>query len=294
MHPLYLIDSSIYIFRAYFSMPDSFFSEEGESVNAVYGYTHFLLDLLLKTRPVYVSAAFDESLTQCFRNKLYPLYKANRELPDENLAYQLNQCRRMTELLGIHSLSHSEYEADDIIGSLKKMLGRKRGVIVVTRDKDLGQILGKNDLIWDYAQDEYMAPRDIENKMGVPPGQIADFLALAGDSVDNIPGAPGIGAKTAVQLLRLAGSLKALLKKPEQVLSSDIRGGSRIYETLCDHREQLKIFREITQIACDMNIQVELKELKPQITSREHLEGFCDEMGFGTGVRNKINQIESR
>ena len=116
---LFLVDASIYIFRAYFSIPDNFCSKSGEVVNAVYGYTHFLLDLL-ERKPTYISVAFDKSLNRCFRNEIYPAYKANRVLPDENLSFQLSKCEEITQLLGIHSLSLERYEADDIIGTLHK------------------------------------------------------------------------------------------------------------------------------------------------------------------------------
>ena len=124
--PLYLVDASIYIFRGYYSIPDTFVSRDGTQVNAVYGYTNFLLDLLGGVRPRYVSVAFDENLITCFRNRIYPDYKGNRDLPDENLLYQMQQCQRVTGLLGCHSLTIEDYEADDIIGSLKRRFGEGR------------------------------------------------------------------------------------------------------------------------------------------------------------------------
>lgn len=291
MHPLYLIDSSIYIFRAYFSMADVFFSKAGKSVNAVYGFTHFLLDLLIKTEPVYLSAAFDKSLTGCFRNELYPPYKANRELPDENLSYQLKKCQEFTALLGIHNLGLPDFEADDIIGTLKKKLGRNRKVVIVTRDKDLGQLIGKHDLMWDYADDKQLSAADIKGKFGVYPHQIADFLALAGDTVDNIPGAPGIGVKTAVKLMNQFGSLNGLLKNPDAILSSGMRGAKKIHQTICDHEEDIRIFRKITGIQCDIDLDVKLKDLKRSAAKRKRIDKFCDEMRFGSGIRNKLDKV---
>ena len=207
--PLYLVDASIYIFRAYFSIPDTFVDGRGQSVNAVYGYTNFMLDLLEK-RPQYISFAFDESLNTCYRNEIYPAYKANRDLPDENLEFQLARCQEVTRLLGVHHLSLTDYEADDIIGTLHARLAHERPVIIVTRDKDLGQLLRADDLLWDFAADVHSGPEEVKEKFGVHAHQIADYLALAGDSVDNIPGAPGIGAKLAAKLLQHFGDIDSL------------------------------------------------------------------------------------
>ena len=116
--PVYLIDASIYIFRAYFAIPDEWHSPDGHSVNALYGYTQFLLKFLQQTKPDRIAAAYDESLGSCFRNDIYPDYKSSRALPDEELAFQLSACRGLTELLGIMSPASERYEADDIIATL--------------------------------------------------------------------------------------------------------------------------------------------------------------------------------
>ena len=152
--PLYLIDASIYIFRHYFGLPDNWHSQDGYSTQAVYGYLKFLLSFIEEESPEYIAAAFDESLGNCFRNQIYPAYKANRVLPDEALAFQLNACVEVTGILGITGLASDTHEADDIIGTLAKR-GRQmngRQIIVVSRDKDLMQLVGANDVIWDFGQ----------------------------------------------------------------------------------------------------------------------------------------------
>ncbi|HKI74226.1 MAG TPA: hypothetical protein VJ998_06270, partial [Pseudomonadales bacterium] len=171
---LYLVDASIYVFRSYYSIPDTFHARNGELVNAVYGYTQFLLDLLDR-KPELISVAFDESLTTCYRNDIYPEYKANRALPDKNLEFQLKQCQEITRLLGLHSLCLKDFEADDIIGTLLAKFGKNRQAIIVTRDKDLGQLLRKEDRLWDFAADVWSGPAEIEAKFGVTPLQLADF-----------------------------------------------------------------------------------------------------------------------
>ena len=285
--PIYLVDASIYIFRAYFSIPDTFMTRDGESINAVYGYTNFLLDLL-DVKPAYISVAFDESLTTCYRNEIYPAYKANRDLPDENLEFQIQKCQEITRLLGFHHLSLVDYEADDIIGTLHALLAADTDVVIVTRDKDLGQLLRDGDLIWDFAANNFSDRNDVKEKFGVEAHQIADFLALAGDSVDNIPGAPGIGAKTAAKLLQHFGDIDTLYEKIEETESIGLRGASKARATLVEHEEMVRLFRLITQIKCDIPIQVSLPDLEIKPRPMEHLLGFCDEMGFGDRVRQRI------
>ena len=261
MNTLHLVDAPIYVFRAYYSMPTTFFDAGDNLVHAVFGYASFLLDL--RERGIsHAAVAFDESLNTCYRNDIYPEYKANREQPDENIMYQFQKCQELTRLLGFCSMVRQDYEADDIIGSLAKQYGENSDFVIVSRDKDLGQLLRSHDLLWDFANDDYMDPVDIQQKFGVPPERIADYLALAGDSVDNIPGAPGIGAKTAASLIQEFGSLQSLLENPEQVLSSKIRGAKRLAKILEDHRADIQLFRRITEIYCGMDLGISAKDLE--------------------------------
>lgn len=285
--PLYLIDASIYIFRSYFSMPDTFMSKSGESINAVYGYTNFLLDLCDK-KPEFISVAFDESLNTCYRNAIYPEYKANRDLPDANLEYQLAQCQEVTRLMGFHHLSMKEFEADDIIGTLHAKMSGDRPVIIVTRDKDLGQLLGEDDLLWDFAADDYAGPEEVRVKFGVAPNQIADFLALAGDSVDNIPGAPGIGAKSAAGLLNHFGDIDSIYAAPDEVLNTGLRGAKKMLDTLIEHEANIRMFQSITRIKCDIDMDVSLDEVTTPIGDAEALASFAQEMNFGDRVRKRL------
>lgn len=290
--PLYLVDASIYIFRAYYSIPPNFVTQDGESVNAVYGYTNFLLDLLEKS-PTYVSCAFDESLNTCYRNRIYPDYKANRDLPDANLEFQLARCQEITRLIGIHSVCLYDYEADDIIGTLQQKLANDRPVIILTRDKDLGQLLGVEDRLWDFAADDYAGPAEVREKFGVDPNQIADYLALAGDSVDNIPGAKGVGAKSAAALLNHFGDIGSLYERIDEVELIGIRGARKIKATLEEQEADVRMFREITAIKCDIDMDVSLDDLTVEPGSRSELEAFCDRMNFGKRVRERLAELSS-
>ncbi len=289
MTTLHLVDASIYVFRAYFSMPPNFQDKAGNVVHALYGYAGFLLDL--RERGVTHSAvAFDESLTTCYRNEIFPGYKANRELPDENLKFQFQQCQKLTELMGFQSLCLYNYEADDIIGTLCKQFGDQADMVIVSRDKDLGQLLRSNDLLWDFAHDSYMGPKEIAEKFGVHPEQIADFLALAGDSVDDIPGAPGIGAKTAATLLQACGSLTALLENPEQVLDVKVRGAKRLAEILKQHKAEIELYRQVTGIYCDIPLDLSMQDVQLDPVSEKVL-AFADEMNFAQRTRSRLEKL---
>jgi DNA polymerase-1 len=293
MSPLYLVDASIYVFRAYFSIPDTFVDAKGESVNAVYGYTQFLLDVLEK-QPESVSVAFDESLNTCYRNEIYPLYKANREMPDDNLKYQFSCCQEITNLLGLHSLSLKEYEADDIIGTLLTRFAKDRSAIILTRDKDLGQLLRSEDKLWDFAANQFSGPAEIKEKFGVEAHQIADYLALAGDAVDNIPGAPGIGAKTAAVLLSHFGTLDAIFAALDEVRNIGLRGAARAQKSLQENEELIRMFQEITLIKCDVPMSVSVQDFVVTPQPLHKLLEFCDRVNFGSGVRKRIEKFSDK
>ena len=246
----YLIDASIYIFRAWFSLPDQWHTSAGMPLNAVYGYTRFLLEFLQEHQPVHCAATFDQSLGSCFRNKLYPGYKASRELPDEVLGFQLDTCREITERLGIPSYGGTDYEADDYLASLARLYRRRDiPVTVVTRDKDLGQIIaGPDDQWWDYAAGVCLDVDGFTSRFSVRPDQFADYLALVGDPVDDIPGVPGIGSKTAAALLRVFGDLDRLGANLAQVGELSLRGARRVQERLEEHWPTVEVARSLTTL----------------------------------------------
>ncbi|MFZ5655695.1 MAG: 5'-3' exonuclease, partial [Pseudomonadota bacterium] len=147
---LHLVDASVYVFRAWHSMPNEFVDAEGWPTNAVHGFARFLLELLERTRPDHVVVAFDEALDTCFRNRLYPAYKANREPAPEELKRQFAHCRALCVAMGLATLAHTDFEADDLIGSALH-LARAHGFrgVIVSADKDLSQLLGEHDEQWD-------------------------------------------------------------------------------------------------------------------------------------------------
>ena len=247
----WLIDASIYIFRAWFSLPDRWRTPDGRPVHAVYGYAGFLLDFIEQTgRASYCGAAFDESLRSNFRNDFYPDYKRSRELPDDDLAFQLSTCRAITERLGIPCYGGPRYEADDYLASLARLFReREIAVTIVTRDKDLGQILrGPQDNWWDFARGELINAQAFGERFGVAPQQFPDYQALVGDPVDDIPGVPGVGAKTAARLLQSYGDLETLGKNLGSVAELPLRGARGIGERLREHWAQVLLARQLATL----------------------------------------------
>jgi 5'-3' exonuclease len=286
MAKTFLIDSSIFIFRSYFSMPDNWVSESGIGTGAVYGYCQFLLSLIDQQQPHTMACCYDESLTTCFRNQVYPDYKANRELPDEALAFQLAAAREASELMGIASLSSSIYEADDLIGSLLNNINSARPnpeqapVAIASRDKDLGQlILNAHDHLWESPEKRAFA-QDILAKFGVNPAQIPDYLALVGDTSDNIPGVPGVGPKTAALLLTEYHDIEGLFANLANIERLSFRGAKQMAAKLELHLEQIALAKLLATIATDAPLPSEARDLSLGAPNWSALEQFCTAMGF--------------
>lgn len=292
--PHYLIDSSIYIFRAYFAMPERWQSPEGYPVDALYGYALFLFKFLDQVQPNAVTAAFDESLGSCFRNEIFPDYKCSRPFPDEALAFQLSACKSLTEMMGVQSLASNRYEADDLLAS-QAVRAHARGdsVCVVSRDKDLGQILHKEgDSFWDFAGDRRVATDDFQEFFGVQPVQVADYLALVGDSVDDIPGVPGIGKKTAAALLLQFGSIDGLFADLDAVAQCGLRGAAGLPDKLQSYASQLQVTRQLTRLACDVAVPGELSEVQWSTPSRLELEAFFDAFGLQQALQGHLRRYD--
>jgi len=292
----YLIDSSIYIFRSYFTLPDNWKSVDlGFSTHAVYGFTTFLLDLLRQKDPAYLFCAFDESLGSGFRHKLCPDYKANRELPDEGLAFQLNACRQLCRVLGVSEMASEIYEADDLIGAVaENTRSANAQPVVVTRDKDLTQIIHPGDLFWDFGKAPPKSQRQVEKDLELGCQQMADFLALTGDSSDNIVGVPGVGAKTAKQLLMHYPDIDAILDHLDQLQDLPIRGAAKLADKLANHREQLLLARQLTTIVSDIDGAPDLSQIGWQGIYLDAFDLFCDEMGFGNSFSERARQLRAR
>lgn len=283
----YLVDSSMYIFRAWFSLDESIVDAENNPANAVYGFTDFVYKFLSDIQPKHVAFAFDKSLTTCFRNELYPPYKANRPPAPEDLLVQFQYCREFIDALGIVELGSKMYEADDIIGTLSAR-ARDAGLasVILTGDKDMAQLLqADGDVLWDYAKNRRLDCKGVEEHFGVRPDQIADFLAIAGDQADNIPGIPGVGEKTAVELLLRFENIEELLEKQDIIEFLKIRGAERTQRLIQKHQDDLRLFRKLTQIQLDADLPH--MELRPRGPDHLALEDLFDRLGFSQYRRER-------
>jgi len=293
MHPLYLIDASIYIFRAYFTLAPRWQAANGLPTHAVYGYADFLSELLRRRAPRHAFAAFDESLGSCFRNEIHAGYKCRRALPDEALAFQLRACRELTALLGVADGASARYEADDLIASAARA-AREAGqaVVVISRDKDLGQVLlAAQDRLWDFPARGMLDRAAYCERSGIRPEQVPDLLALCGDPVDDVPGVPGIGRKTAVSLLQEHADVHALLAALDAVAASPRRGAARIAGLLARHREQILMARRLTALAGDAFAQRGAPDMLRRPADVAGLEDFSLRHGFDTRLRARLRAV---
>ena len=286
----YLIDASVYIFRAYYSMPEDMVDDDGNQINALYGFCRFLGDFMEQVKPEYIAVLFDESLRTSFRTTIYPEYKANRDPAPPELKRQFEQCRRYTNALGLLHGSHPGYEADDLIGTLVEK-GRKAGIpsTIVTRDKDLAQLVSKKDVFWDFAGKGKIRYEQIPESFSVWPEQIADFLALAGDAVDNIKGVPGVGKKTATALLQHFGSLEDIYANLDSVHEVNVRGAKTLGQKLTTHKEDAMLARRLTGIACDA--PMENTDLRPAAPDLGAINALFDEVNIGQALRRQAQRV---
>jgi 5'-3' exonuclease len=288
----YLIDASVYVFRAYYSMPDDMVDDAGNPINALYGFCRFIGDFMEQVTPEYVAVMFDQSMTESFRTEIYPEYKANRDPAPPELIRQFEQCRRFVRALGLMEHSSPVYEADDLIGTLVHH-GRAAGrpSTIVTRDKDLTQLLGKQDVFWDFAGKGKLRYEQIPDSFGVWPEQIADFLALAGDAVDNIKGVPGVGKKTASVLLEHFGSLDAIYANLDKVHEVNVRGSKTLGAKLNTHRDEAYLARRLTGIACDAPMDDIENLLQPSAPRLGEINALFDEAGIGMALRRQAERL---
>ena len=288
----YLIDASVYVFRAHFSMPDDMVDDHGNPINALYGFCRFLGDFMEQVKPQHVAVLFDESLSKSFRTEIYPAYKANRDPAPPELKRQFGQCRRFTKALGLMSCAHPRYEADDLIGTLVTD-GREEGraSTIVTRDKDLAQLIARDDVFWDFAGRGKIKYDQVPENFGVWPEQIADFLALAGDSVDNIKGVPGVGKKTAQALLTHFGSLEDVYSNLDSVHEVKVRGAKTLGAKLEAHKDDAMLARRLTGIACDAPYDRPATGLQPVAPDLGDINALFDEAGIGMALRRQAERV---
>ncbi|HET6603875.1 MAG TPA: 5'-3' exonuclease H3TH domain-containing protein [Xanthomonadaceae bacterium] len=287
---LYLVDASIYVFRAWHSLPEAAFRDsDGEPANAVYGFARFMVELLENTRPRHLAVAFDASLESSFRNELYPEYKANRDPAPAPLKRQFAHCMELVRAMGLTTMIDARHEADDLIGTLAARR-RAAGVrcVIVSPDKDLSQLLAEGDQQWDYARGVRWDRDGVLARFGVPAERLPDLLGLTGDAVDNIPGVPGIGPKSAAALLSHFGDLEALLARVEEVPFLRLRGARSHAQRLRTHAAQARLSRQLATIVCDVPLPEEVGDASVSEPDRAALQGLLDRLRIGPMTRRRL------
>jgi len=287
MQTLYLVDASMYVFRAWHSMPDEFHDADGWPTNAVHGFARFLLELLERERPTHIAIAFDEALDSCFRNALYPAYKANRDPAPPELKRQFAWCKALCQAVGLTTLAHSDYEADDLIGSAAHR-ARADGFrsVIVSADKDMSQLLDTHDVQYDFAKGVRWGADGVKARQGVHAYQIADYLALTGDAVDNIPGVTGIGPKSAAVLLAHFGTLDAVLERIDEIPFLRLRGAASMATRLREQREHALLWRQLTTIPLDAPLPD--GDFARGKGDAAELQSLSDWIGFGPLTRKRL------
>ena len=289
MATVHLIDASPYLFRAYFSLPEMT-DPKGAPVQVVHGFGAMLLRFFGEERPTHVAAAFDESLNSSFRNDIYPAYKSSREEPPPSLVAQLSRSQEIAQALGVRTFADSRYEADDLVATLATLLGDDgHSVVVVTADKDLAQLVTDRVTWYDFGKGTRYEPGDVVAKYGVRPDRIPDYLGLAGDSVDDIPGVRGVGAKTAAALLGAFDSIDEIYANLERVESLPIRGAKSTARKLAEDREMAFLSRQLATVARDAPAEATLAELAWDGADRGHIDTLFAELGF-QGLKRRIDR----
>ena len=275
---LWMIDASAYLFRAYHALPPLTRKSDGLPVGAVQGYCNMLWKLLKDMKgadgPTHLVAIFDHS-DKTFRNTLYDQYKAHRPPAPEDLVPQFPLVREATAAFGVHCVELPGYEADDLIATYACKARDAGGeAVIVSSDKDLMQLIGGGVVMWDPMKDRRLAEPEVFEKFGVGPEKMIDLQALIGDSVDNVPGAPGIGPKTAAQLLDEYGDLDALLARAGEIKQPKRR------ETLINFADQIRLSRELVRLTCDAPAPEPIEDFAVRDPDPETLSAFLDKMEF--------------
>ena len=282
---LILIDGSGYIFRAFYGLP-SMTNENGVPVNAVFGYTKMLLKLIDDFKPMYLAVIFDVA-RKTFRNDLYDLYKANRSDPPEELIPQFSIIREATNAIGLPVVEMEGFEADDLIATYSNIAQKtNKKVIIISSDKDLMQLVDDNTILFDPMKQYWINDEQVFEKFGVYPSKVIDVQSLAGDSSDNIPGVPGIGVKTAAELINQYGDLEQLLTRATEIKQNKRR------ENLIEYADQARLSRSLVTLKKDVPVKSKIDEFKiNSILDFNKLIPFLKSHGFKS-LLNKYENVE--
>ncbi len=276
---LYLIDGSGYIFRAFYALPPLTRKSDGMPVGAVSGFCNMLYKFLYETKkteikPTHIAVIFD-SARKNFRNEIYPDYKANRSETPEELIPQFDFIRQAVQAFSLPSIEMENYEADDLIATYtKEAVSQGAKVKIISSDKDLMQLVNEKVGMFDSMKDREIGVNEVKEKFGVTPDKVIDVQSLAGDSSDNIPGVPGIGVKTAAELINEFGSLSNLLEKAETIKQTKRR------QTILENKDKALLSKKLVSLKLDVPVKSKLNEFEVKKIDKKKLISFLRNMEF--------------
>jgi DNA polymerase-1 len=258
-NPFILVDGSSYLFRAYHS-PPHLTNSRGEATGAIYGVINMVKSLLRQFDPSHMVMVFDAK-GPTFRNEMYSEYKANRPPMPDDLRPQIEPIHQIIKAMGLPLISIPGVEADDVIGTLADRASKMgRATLISTGDKDMAQLVNEHVTLINTMTDTVMGPEGVKEKFGVGPELIIDYLALMGDKVDNIPGVPGVGDKTAVALLQGLGSVESIYQNLDKVAGLGFRGSKKMADKLTEHKDSLEMSYQLATIKLDVELENEIDE----------------------------------
>ncbi len=279
---VHLFDGHVYIFRAYYSLPPMT-ATDGTPCNAAYGFANTLIRYVAEGDPSHVAVCFDAAMTS-FRNEVEPEYKAQRGAPPDDLEPQFDLCHEVSVALGFATYEADGYEADDLLAAISdEVLRRKGSARVLTTDKDLCQLVREDGrvVVHDLAKDRTFDADAVREKFGVSPSQIPDYLGLVGDTIDNLPGVPGIGPKSAAAILQAFGTIEEV---PDDFARWDgvtVRGAKRMAELVALHRERALKTKDLATVLREVpGIKPGLTELAYRGADRERTEELFERLGW--------------
>ncbi len=283
--PIILVDASSYLFRAYHAMPP-LMNSKGQATGAIYGVVNMMKKLFTDYQPQYLAMVFDAK-GKTFRDEIYTEYKANRPpMPDE-LRSQIEPLHQLIKAMGVPLILESGVEADDVIGTLAyRFANNQNPVLISTGDKDLAQLVNQNITLINTMNNHLSTPKTVEEKFGVRPDQIQDYLALMGDSADNIPGIPKVGPKTAAKWLQTYQTLENLIDHADQL-------GGKVGESFRDNLELLILSSKLVKIQCQLSLEEELKDLQLQPANNVELLALLQDLEFSSWQKELLSNSEN-
>ena len=287
----YLIDGSGYIFRAYYALPPLSRKSDGLPTGAVSGFCSMLFKLLEDSKsddnnqkPTHFAVIFD-SARKNFRNEIYSDYKANRSEAPDDLIPQFEFIRKSVNAFNLPSIELINYEADDLIATyVEQILKKGAKVTIISADKDLMQLVKPGVRLYDPMKSKVLGNKEVKEKFGVEPNKVIDVQALAGDSSDNVPGVPGIGIKTAAELINKYKSLEKLLEKANEIPQNKRR------ETILQNKDKALLSRKLVELKIDVPIKEKLENFKLKEINKQKLYDFLREMEFNRLLSQVISQ----